>query len=423
MRNRLELSDIPSSYDFDVAPAKQLRRPPSDAASRRPQKRQIASIETLPAAAPGRVASVDALRGFCMICILGSDNLAKALREMLSDKGVFFSTLGEFIGGQFEHAEWEGFRFYDLVFPMFIFVTGVAIVFSLSRLVEREGKPVAHRRVLRRSLLLFLLGVICYGGVSQTFGDVRLGGVLQRIALCYLFASLLFLNFPLRGLIVACACLLLGYWALLAFVPVPGIGAGSYAENANLANWIDLHYLPGRLWEKTWDPEGMLSTLPAIGTCLLGVFTGLLLKNSRLRPEQRSLALIAGGAAMFAAGLLWGLQFPIIKNIWTSSFVLVAGGFSAVMLGVFHQVIDVWGRKAWATAFLWVGASAIVLYVFNMIAGFHPLAMRLVGGDVARFLDQQVTQGMGNFIGAVVTLGLAIAAGRFLYRRKIFLRV
>jgi predicted acyltransferase len=183
-------------------------------------------------------------------------------------------------------------------------------VFSLSRLVEREGLSHAHIRVLRRSLLLYGLGLIYYGGISQHWADIRYLGVLQRIALCYLFASLLFLNFSLRGMMVAFVSLLVGYWALMTFVPVPGIGAGSFAPDANLANWLDAQYLPGRLWDKTRDPEGMLSTLPAIGTCLLGVFAGLLLKSERLAAQQKSLWLIGAGIALVAAGQLWGAAVP-----------------------------------------------------------------------------------------------------------------
>ena len=214
-----------------------------------------------------------------MFWIIGADGAAKALAEMLSGKGTILSTAGNIIGGQFEHAEWEGLHFYDLIFPLFIFVTGVAIVFSLTRLVEQESKFTAHWRVLRRSLLLFALGLVYYGSVSESWPDIRLLGVLNRIALCYLFTSLLFLNLRLLGLIVVFVAILAGYWALMTFVPVSWIGMGSYAKDANLANWIDAQYLPGRKWNGAWDPEGLLSTLPAIGTCLLGVFAGLLLKE------------------------------------------------------------------------------------------------------------------------------------------------
>ncbi len=247
-----------------------------------------------------------------MFWIIGADGAAKALAEMLSGKGMIPSTAGNIIGGQFEHAEWEGLRFYDLIFPLFIFVTGVAIVFSLMRLIEQESKSTAYWRVLRRSLLLFALGLVYGGvteswpnsGVNESWPDIRLLSVLNRIALCYLFTSLLFLNLRLPGLIVAFVAILAGYWALMTFVPVSGIGAGSYAKDANLANWIDAQYLPGRKWNGAWDPEGLLSTLPAIGTCLLGVFAGLLLKEPNLQPHQKTLWLIGAGPAMIALGVL-----------------------------------------------------------------------------------------------------------------------
>ena len=366
-----------------------------------------------------------------MFWIIGADGAAKALAEMLSGMGTIPSTAGNVIAGQFEHAEWEGLRFYDLIFPLFIFVTGVAIVFSLTRLVEQESKSTAHWRVLRRSLLLFALGLVYEGvskswpesAVSESWPDIRLLGVLNRIALCYLFTSLLFLNLRLPGLIVAFVAILAGYWALMTFVPVPGIGVGSYAKDANLANWLDAQYLPGRKWNGAWDPEGLLSTLPAIGTCLLGVFAGLLLKEPSLHPHQKTLWLIGAGAAIIALGVLWGLQFPIVKNIWTSSYVLVCGGLSALLLGVFHQVIDAWGRRSWATTFIWIGASAITLYLINGIVGFQPLATQLVGGDVGSFVDSHLTPGAGSLLAHAVGLLLAVSLAGFLYRRKIFLCV
>ena len=407
---------------FHAVARRPRARQPDDPAIRGRDWQHFGAVEALPLPAPRRVASVDALRGFAMFWIIGADGAAKALAEMLSGKGTILSTAGKIIGEQFEHAEWEGLRFYDLVFPLFIFVTGVAIVFSLTRLIEPESKSTAHWRVLRRSLLLFALGLF-YGGVSESWSDIRLLGVLNRIALCYLFTSLLFLNLRPPGLIVAFVAIVAGYWALMTFVPVSGIGVGSYAKDANLANWIDAQYLPGRKWNGAWDPEGLLSTLPAIGTCLLGVFAGLLLKGPSLQPHQKTLWLIGTDAAMIALGVLWGLQFPIVKNIWTSSYVLVCGGLSALLLGVFHQVIDAWERRSLATIFIWIGASAITLYLINGIVGFKPLATRLVGGDVGSFVDSHLTPGSGSFLAHAVGLLLAVAMAGFLYQRKIFLRV
>jgi predicted acyltransferase len=376
-------------------------------------------------AAPGalRVASVDALRGFTIFWILGGDALAWALGDMSAGQPGLLSMVAALLSDQLMHVAWEGFRFYDFIFPLLVFVTGVSIVFSLPRIVEREGALAAHRRVLRRSLLLFVLGLIYYGGLSNTWPDIRLLGVLQRIALCYLFASLLFLNLGKRGLAIALFALLVGYWALLTFVPVPGVGAGSFTQEGNLVRWFDAQYLPGMKWYDDWDPEGLLSTIPAIATCLLGVFAGLLLRDTRVAPTQKVMWFIGAGAAMIAAGYLWSLQFPIIKNIWSSSFVLVAGGYSALLLGLLYLIMDIWGRAAWATVFVWIGANAITLYMVGNIVSFQRLAARLVGGDVANALDAFVGQGAGKFLTALVGLVLAIALAKFLYRRKIFLRV
>ena len=332
----------------------------------------------------GRIASIDALRGFNIFWILGADAVVWSLNDMVRDTKPALSALGSFLNTQMTHAEWEGFHFYDFIFPLLIFVTGVAIVLSLPRLVKREGKARTYIRVSRRALILYGLGLIFYGGIGRHWSDVRLLGVLQRIALCYLFASLVFLNCQVRGIVVALVSLLAGYWAMMTFVPVPGIGAGSFAPDANLANWIDGHWLPGWKWDITRDPEGLLSTLPSIGTCLLGVLAGLLVTNPQLQGRQKSLLLIAAGIPLIVAGYLWGLQFPIIKVIWTSSFVLVAGGFSLILLGVLHQIIDVWGYKRWATMFIWIGANALTLYFINNVTT-DEFALRLGGGTVSTF--------------------------------------
>ncbi|MBI5318274.1 hypothetical protein [Bradyrhizobium sp.] len=389
------------------------------------------------AAQTQRVVSVDALRGFNIFWILGADATIWSFNEMVHDKGPVLSAAGSFLNTQMTHVAWEGFRFYDFIFPLFIFVAGVAIVLSLPRLVEREGKAQAYARVFRRALILYGLGLIFYGGISRHWGDVRLVGVLQRIALCYLCASLLFLNFRARGIVVALVVLLAGYWAMMTFVPVPGVGAGSFASDANLANWIDANYLPGWKWDLTRDPEGLLSTLPAIASCLLGVLAGLLLADPRLQGTQKSLLLIACGIPLTSAGYLWGLQFPIVKVIWTSSFVLVAGGYSLILLGVWHQIIDVWGYQRWAAVFIWLGANAITLYFINNVTAdqfalrfsgdtvstFELFATRFIGGDFAALLDRLMTPGTGTFVVRMLGLIFAILLARFLYGRKIFLRV
>ncbi|MBI3191866.1 MAG: DUF1624 domain-containing protein, partial [Pedosphaera parvula] len=288
------------------------------------------------ATVPQRLLALDALRGFDMFWIVGAEEIVHALHKVSHAGPV------NFLATQLTHASWEGVRFYDLIFPLFVFIIGVSLVFSLSRTVEQHGKAEAYKRIFRRALLLYLIGILYYGGFAKGVDHIRLLGVLQRLALCYLFAGLLFVTLRLRGMIIACAALLVGYWALMTFVPVPGVGAGNFAEGKNLANYIDKTCLPLFKWDGDHDPEGLLSTLPAIANCLLGVFAGLLLKTKALTEPKKVQWLIGSGVAGVLLGFLWGLQFPVIKKVWTSSYVLVAAGYSCLFLAAFHQIIEIW---------------------------------------------------------------------------------
>jgi predicted acyltransferase len=369
-----------------------------------------------PKPATQRIVSVDALRGFDMFWIVGGEWIVEALKD--ATPNAFTRLLGQ----QLQHAEWEGFHFYDLIFPMFVFIIGVSLVFSLTRIIQQEGRAAAVRRVIRRGVLLYVLGIFYYGGFSADLAHIRLLGVLQRLALCYLFAGLAFCFLRTRGLVMACVALLAGYWALMAFVPVPGVGAGNFAEGKNLANYIDSQYLPFRKWDGDHDPEGLLSTLPAIANCLLGVFAGLLLKNGSIAPRSKVAYLLVAGVSSIVAGYLWGMEFPIIKKIWTSSYVLVVAGWSSVLLGLFYLVIDVWKRQNWAQPFVWIGMNAITIYVLHELIDFQKLAARFVGGNIQAGLNEAV-HGLGSLLVAIVAVGLTFAVVRFLYRRQVFLRL
>ena len=370
-----------------------------------------------------RNTSIDLLRGFALFWILGADEIAAILRTMAADQETLTSRLARVVGSQLEHAEWEGFRFYDLILPLFIFVTGVSLVFSLSNHNDRYGKSHAHLHAIRRALILYALGVIYYGGFSQNWPDIRLLGVLQRIALCYLIASILFLNFSLRSLAFIASSLLVGYWALLALMPVPGASETAYFPEQNLANWIDRNYLPGRLWFATWDPEGLLSTLPAVATCLIGVFAGTVIKNPMRSAVEASILLMVAGMLLLMGGYAWSFHFPIIKNIWTSSFVLIAGGYSFLLLGMAQLVVVGWRNAGPVNALVWLGANAITLYMINNFVGFSQLATRAVGGDISSFLDSEFGHGSGRLAVCAVGLTLALLLARFFYQRRIFLRV
>ena len=368
----------------------------------------------------GRIASVDALRGFDMFWIIGADALFYALNKLAGGHGN--SLLG-FFATQLDHVQWEGFRFYDLIFPMFVFIVGVSLVFSLSRRVAESGRGAASAQVFRRAFILYLFGIFAYNGVANGWEGVRLLGVLQRIAICYLFAALAFLYLRPRSIAILCASSLVGYWALMTFVPVPGVGAGNFEEGKNLANYIDKQYLPLFKWDGDHDPEGLLSTLPAIASCLLGIFAGLLLQRTDLNDRRKVNLLLSLGAISVVVGFLWGIQFPVIKKLWTSSFVLVAGGFSAMLLGLFYLVIDVWKKARWATPFMWIGTNAITIYMLVHLLDLPKLAERLAGGPIKSWLDSVIRPGAGDLLIAIVALTMAVLFCRFLYRRKIFLKV
>jgi predicted acyltransferase len=360
----------------------------------------------------GRLVSLDALRGFDMIWILGAEAIVHDLAK--STQAPFFQGLAK----QFDHVPWEGFVFYDLIFPLFVFIAGVSLVFSLTKQIQTKGVGVAVRRVIVRAIILYVLGVLAYGGFSKHWADIRLLGVLQRIALCYLFAGLLFCFLRVRGLVAAIVVLLVGYWLLMTYVPVPGVDPPSFAEGKNLANYLDAQYLPLRKWDGDHDPEGLLSTLPAIASCLLGVLAGLFLKKETVRPYQKALCLLIAGGLGVVLGYAWGMQFPVIKKVWTSSFVLVAGGYSAILLGLFYLVLDVWKWRRWAAPFVWIGTNAITLYMLEGIVSFRDLAKLFVGGDLGQLLFHQYA----NLAVSTVAVLLLVALARFLYVRQIFLR-
>jgi predicted acyltransferase len=406
----------------------------------------LAAAQTEKIAPTGRIMAIDALRGFDMFWILGANEIVYALKRMSA--GPFTTALA----GQLEHKDWQGFAFYDLIFPLFVFIVGVSLVFSLTKSIERDGLGRTHVKIVRRFVLLYILALIYSGGVSNEWPEIRLLGVLNRIAICYLFAAIIFCHFRWKGIAGITAGLLIGYWGLMTFVPFPDVRQvdaegrllssqltvtnvaqlnfnsprtvhGVFEPGVNLSNYIDQKYLPGKKWDRTWDPEGLLSTIPAIAICLLGVLAGLLLQNKSSSDQRKVQALLVAGAILVGLGFLWGLQFPVIKKIWTSSYVLVAGGYSALLLGVFYLVIEVWQVQRWTKIFVWIGANAITLYLAKNMIDFRKLAARFAGGDVKNFFDSHVATGFGDLVVAAVVLALIIFLARFLYQRRIFLRV
>ncbi len=267
-----------------------------------------------------------------------------------------------------QHARWFGCTPTDLIFPFFIFITGVTTVFSLGRYKDAGIKADVYLRVLRRSLILFFLGLFYDGFPYFDLSTIRIPGVLQRIALVYFFTSLIFLHFKREHILYVIIALLLGYWGLMTLVPVPGTGTPSLEPSANLGAWLDRLLLDGHLWafSKTWDPEGLLGTLPAIGTSLIGLSAGYLL-NSSTDKAIKTVRLFLYGTLLMALGYIWNFWFPIGKSLWTSSYVCLTGGLVLLFLGFCFWTIDVNNKKWWIKPFHIMGTNAIAAYFLSSL--------------------------------------------------------
>lgn len=375
-----------------------------------------APAELAPPLQSERLVSLDALRGFSMFWILGASAFERAFAELPVNRFT------DVVGTQLQHVDWEGIHFEDLLFPTFMFVGGFSLVLALPKRIVRDGKAKTAWSIVRRALVLYLLGVWYYGGVAHGWDHVRWVGVLQRIAIGYLASALFYLYFKPRILIGILIGILVSYWALLTFVPTPGFGAGHFEEGHNLANYIDKMYLPGRKWDGDHDPEGLLSNFPAIGTTLLGVLAGIWMskEGSKLR---RAAFLLTAGVGLIVAGSAWGIEFPVIKKLWTSTYVLVAAGWSSIFLSIFYLSIDVLNLRKWALPFIWIGMNPITLYLLESLASAGTIAARFVGGDVEKAISASFGPGMGAVVTAIVATFVSLLIAKFLYDRKIFLRV
>ena len=295
----------------------------------------------------GRLLSLDAFRGLTIAGMI-----------LVNNPGSWAH-----IYAPLRHAEWHGWTPTDLIFPFFLFIVGVAVPFSFGKRLTRgdsKGRLMGH--VVRRSVILFALGFFLAAYPRFDLANLRMMGVLQRIGLVYLLAASAFLFLDRKGRAWMAAALLLGYWALLMLVPVPGFGAGDLSPDGNLGAFLDRLILGDRLWRDTWDPEGLLSTLPAVATTLLGIFTGEWLRSGRSL-KIRAFGLLGGGVVGIAAGLLWSLSFPINKPLWTSSYVLFTAVAGLVLLSFFFWLMEVRSLRAWAKPFVVYGMNAITVFV------------------------------------------------------------
>ncbi|MCP1383545.1 acyltransferase family protein [Runella salmonicolor] len=261
------------------------------------------------------------------------------------------------------HAHWHGCTPTDLIFPFFLFIVGVSISFAMAKTTPSIPK------IIKRSLILFGLGLFLNLYPKFDFANVRIPGVLQRIALVYLVCSLIFIKTSRNTQIITTIILLSAYWLLMTLVPVPGIGYANLEPTTNLGAWVDRNLLTtAHLWRsaKVWDPEGIFSTIPAIGTGMLGVLTGQWLRSQRTDAEKMAW-LFLWGNALIIGGLIWNEFFPINKSLWTSSFVLYAGGWAMVALAICYWLIDVQGYRRWTAPFVAFGVNAITVFFLSGI--------------------------------------------------------
>ncbi len=297
----------------------------------------------------GRLVSLDAFRG-----------LTVAGMVLVNNPGTW-----SHLHWPLAHAEWHGWTPTDLVFPFFLFIVGVSITLSFARRVERGGKERdLLLNIIRRTLILFALGLLLAGFPYFDFSTLRIPGVLQRIAVCYCISSLIFLKTSWRTQALAAAALVVVYWLLMEWVPVPGYGAGDLSREGSLASYIDRRVLGAHIWKqgKVYDPEGILSTLPAISTTLCGMLAGHWLRARRSQLEKVGGLFFAGVAAV-AIGWAWGLWFPINKSLWTSSYVVFTGGMALLLLGFCYWLIEIKNYRRWAWPFVVFGVNAITLFV------------------------------------------------------------
>jgi predicted acyltransferase len=332
-----------------------------------------------------------------------------------------------------QHADWNGWTLTDLIFPFFLFIVGVAITLSFAAQSSQKASTKAlFFKVLRRTCIIFALGIIINGFPDFDWSEIRVPGVLQRIAVCYFLASVVALTAGVRGQALTTAILILGYWAAMKLVPLPGHKAGLLKPGRNLAAYIDTALLHGHLLHRRWDPEGILSTFPATATTLAGVLTGHWLRVSKT-PFTRLSGLFVAGNVCIIAGLVMNVWFPINKNLWTSSYVVFTAGMALNFLGMCYWLVDVRGYRLWATPFVMYGTNAILAYMLSTLIAKVMILWTVEGPDgsaislrrylVDRFLLPVASPINASLLYAIGYVLLWLAVMAVLYRRRIFFKI
>ncbi|MDR1667974.1 MAG: DUF5009 domain-containing protein [Bacteroidales bacterium] len=364
-----------------------------------------------------RLQSLDALRGFDMFWIIGGAGIFKGLAA-LTGWGVL-----EWWASQLDHVSWHGFAFEDMIFPLFLFIAGVSFPFSMAKSRQKGiSREKLYLRVIRRGVVLILLGLIYNNLLAFDFENQRYASVLGRIGLAWMLAALIYINTSkISARAIWLAALLIGYWLLLALVPAPDYpGAERFSMEGNFTSYFDRLFLPGKLYREIHDPEGWLGTVPAVGTAMLGMMAGqLLLRNKNgWNGLKKCGVMAAAGTGLILISLLWNTIFPINKNLWNSSFVCLAGGISLLLLSLFYLVIDVKGYQQWAFFFRIIGLNSITIYVGQRLINFKSTSGFLFNGTIGWFPES-----WHAFLSSTAYVAVCWLFLYFLYKQKIFLKV
>jgi predicted acyltransferase len=350
------------------------------------------------AVAPARLLSLDAFRGATML-----------LMVLVNNAG------GPQSYSQLRHSAWNGWTLTDTVFPSFLWIVGVAITLA---------RPKPLKTLLRRAVILYVLGLLVYAFPNFSLSHQRLLGVLQRIAICYLAASVIYLYSGVRAQIIWLVSLFSAYWLMMAFIDVPGYGPGNLSVDGNFAHYIDSLALGAHNYAstKTWDPEGIVSTLPAIASTLLGVMAGHILRLPLPIAARRHRLLIAG-AFLTALGLIWNIKLPINKKLWTDSFATFMAGLDFAALAAFVWLVDEQRARKWVTPFLITGMNAIAVYLASEFLAEFLVASGLHSSLYSRFFAPLASPMNASLLWALAFTLLMYLLAWFLYKRRWFLRI
>jgi predicted acyltransferase len=362
-----------------------------------------------------RILSIDALRGFDMLMISGAGSFIFLLHGKTGLAWVDALAL------QFEHPAWNGFTFFDFIFPLFLFLAGMSIPFSVDSSLDRGlSKSEIYWKAFKRMLILIVLGILDKNAPTPYFdwSQIRFVGVLQRIGFAGFIVTLLYVNFNAKSRAIWFAGLLLFYYAAMFLIPVPGFGSGDLSMEGNLHGWIDRHFLPGRLLQKTYDENGLFTQIPALCLTLLGTLASEVLRKETLSDQAKLRYMVIAGALSVGVALLWSLHFPINKHLWSSSFIMLTGGMALLTFALFYWIIDILKYQKWTFFFIVIGMNSLTIYLVYRFIDFGYTSRLFFEGFYVAAPEEW--HPVFQSLGALVIVWLFLY---FLYRRKIFIKI